>query len=90
MSAPHFWTREKIALLGTDTDGAIAKHLGIAPSQVFLQRSRRGIRAFESLRLGRCKWGQTELGLFRNYTDQEIAKLTGRSVQDVAAKRRSL
>jgi hypothetical protein len=90
MSAPHFWTRERIALLGTDSDAAIAKHLGIEPSKVFLQRSRRGIRAFESLRHGYCKWGQTELGLFRNYTDEEIAKLTGRSVKEVAAKRKSL
>jgi hypothetical protein len=90
MSAPHFWTRERIALLGTDSDPAIAQRLGIETSQVFLQRSRRGIRAFESLRHGYWKWGQTELGLFHNYTDQEIAKLTGRSIQDIAAKRKSL
>ena len=90
MSAPHFWTRKRLALLGTNSDGAIAKRLGITPSQVFLQRNRRGIPAFESLHHGRCNWGQTELGLFRSYTDQEIAKLTGRSVNEVAAKRRAL
>jgi hypothetical protein len=90
MSAPHFWTREKIALLGKDTDGVIAKRLGISPSEVFLQRSRRGIRAFETLRHGRWKWGQTELALLRNYTDREIAKLTGRSLKEIAAKRRSI
>jgi hypothetical protein len=90
MSAPHFWTHERIALLGSDSDYAIAKRLGISPSEVFLQRSRRGIRAFASMHRGECKWGQTELGLFRNYSDQEIAKLTGRSVKEVAAKRKSL
>jgi hypothetical protein len=90
MSAPHFWTRKNIALLGTDFDDVIAKRLGIRPSDVFLQRRRRGIRAFGTLRHGHCKWGQTEIGLLRNYTDQEIAKLTGRSLKEIAAKRRSI
>jgi hypothetical protein len=89
MSAPHFWTRKKIALLGRDSDGAIAKRLGISTAQVFQQRTRRGIRAFESFHHGHCKWGQTELGLLRNYSDQEIAKMTGRSLQKIADMRRS-
>ena len=90
MSKPHFWTLEKIALLGTDSDATIAKRLGVSPSRIFLQRSRRGIPAHKSMKRPNYKWGQTELDLLRTYTDREIAKITGRSLREIAAKRREV
>jgi hypothetical protein len=83
----NFWTPEKIALLGTISDCAIAKRLGISPASVWQRREKLGILPF---RLSKTKWGQSELALFRGYSDSKIAKMTGRSVKEVAAKRRSL
>jgi hypothetical protein len=82
----NFWTPDRIALLGTDFDPVIAKRLGITKHKVYLQRRRLGIKPLEIP----CKWGETELALLRSHTDQEVAKMTGRSVTEVAAKRLSL
>jgi hypothetical protein len=85
MPSDNFWTIERIALLGTVSDREIAKRLGIPVSAVHGQRTIRNIPPWK-----RYKWGETELGLLRTYTDQEIAELTGRSLFDIAAKRREL
>jgi hypothetical protein len=90
MLKPHFWTPKTVAQLGTATDKAIAKRLGLSPSTVFMQRSKRGIKAHGRLRHTSCAWGQTELGLLRNFSDREIARLTGRSLKEIAAKRHEM
>ncbi len=90
MPNSDFWTPKRIALLGTDSDRAIAKRLGVSPSLVGNQRRAIGIPAARELGAPPCKWGETELALMRSYTDEEVAKMTGRSIHDVAAKRRSL
>ena len=88
MLPDSFWTIDRIALLGTDTDAAIAKLLGIPKDSVFSQRTLHGIPAYG--KPGASKWGETELALLRNYTDREIAKITSRSLQEIAAKRREV
>jgi hypothetical protein len=85
MLSRNFWTPERIALLGTDSDGAIAKRLGIPLAAVWRQRTTLGILPHRT-----CKWGETELALLRSYTDEEIAEMTGRALQEIAAKRNSL
>jgi len=82
----NFWTPDRIALLGTDFDPVIGQRLGISTHKVRAKRVQLGIRPLQML----CNWGQTELTLLRTHTDQEVAKMTGRSLNDVAAKRRSL
>ena len=82
----NFWTTDRIALLGTDFDPTIAQRLGITTHKVRAKRVQLGIRPLQML----CNWGQTELALLRTHTDQEVAKMTGRSIKDVAAKRQSL
>jgi hypothetical protein len=89
MSRPHFWTAKVVAMLGKDTDKAVAQKLGVTPTTVFLQRSKRGIPPY-GRRSRMPNWGQTELSLLQTYSDKEIAKLTGRSVPEIAAKRRAL
>jgi hypothetical protein len=85
MRSANFWTAERIALLGTCSDAEIAKRLGISPTAVFVQRKTHNIPPWN-----RYKWGETELRLLRTCTDQEIAELTGRSFQEIAARRREL
>ena len=86
MAKRFSWTPESIALLGTDADVAIARRLRISPALVQTQRQKRGILS----RHERCKWGETELALLRTHTDAEVAHTTGRTLEAVAAKRRSI
>jgi hypothetical protein len=90
MFPKKFWSAKRIALLGTQSDAAIAKGLGVSITSVALKRRECGIPSYSGATVRRCPWGETELGLLRTYTDDEIAKMTGRSIQEVAAKRKSL
>jgi hypothetical protein len=58
-------------------------------SAVFQKRRTLGIAAFGKSSLDRRSWGATELGMF-GYTDDELALITGRTVEEVAAKRKEL
>jgi hypothetical protein len=82
-----FWTPEKDALLGTDSDCAIAKRLGVTHAAVWQRRQKLGIPACH---LSKTKWGECEIALFRSYCDKEIQRMTGRTLAEVVAKRRSL
>ena len=85
MPTDNFWMTDRIALLGTASDAVVAKRLGISALKVYTERANRRIPAYN-----RYRWGQTELALFRSYTDEEIAKMTGRSVTEIGGKRREL
>jgi hypothetical protein len=37
-----------------------------------------------------CAWGTTELAMLGRYPDAEVARITGRSLKDVRAKRTEL
>jgi hypothetical protein len=85
MLPASFWTAERIALLGTCTDAEIANRLGISHNAVFVQRKTHKIPPWN-----RYRWGETELELLRTSSDQEVAEMTGRSFQEIAARRREL
>ena len=39
---------------------------------------------------GVCKWGACELNMLGRYADQDVAKITGRKLSEVIAKRNEL
>jgi hypothetical protein len=83
----EFWTNERLALLGTDTDTAIARLLRISSASVLRARKNQNIPAH---RPRTYRWGQTELDLLRSYSDDEIAIMTSRSLAEISAKRQEL
>ena len=80
----HRWTDEEIALLGTDTDPAIAERLGIAPHVVEGKRRRLGIAGVVN------RWTDAEIALLGTRTDREIAEILGRHTATVRQKRELL
>lgn len=84
LSACHHWTEEQIALLGTDTDGAIAERLGIPPFKVENKRRQLGIPGFQE------PWRPAEIALLGTMTDRRAAWLIARTTQAVRTKREKL
>jgi len=84
------WTPETLALLGKMPDSELARRVGCTAQAVSLKRNKLHIPRFisSSHRVHRVHWGETELGLLRNHSDKEVAKMTGRSLTEIAAKRR--
>ncbi len=87
------WTAREIALLGKMSDAKVAARLDRPVQIVMLKRRELNIPAAKKIRanqgnnIGRWKWGPTELLMFYQYSDKEIAKITCRSLEDVKAKR---
>jgi hypothetical protein len=82
----HQWTEAEIALLGTDTDGAIARRLGLAKKRVSWKRAQLGIRSFAKLP---DRWTEREIALLGTAPDPEIAKRLGRTPESVCQSRRN-
>ncbi len=80
------WNAREDALLGTDSDRAIARRLNRDWRAVNQRRLRLGIAPFADPQQ-LPKWGATELGMLGRYADHYIARLTGRAVAEVKAKR---
>jgi hypothetical protein len=76
-------------MLGTMSDGALARRIGCTIQTIRRKRSKLGIRAY-----GRAKllnqWGKLELGLLGMRPDAELARITGRTVAEITAKRKEL
>jgi len=89
MRSKIIWTPAAIALLGTASDAAIAKKLGCSMSAVTDRRGKLGIPS-HGRATGACKWGQCDLNMLGRYPDEEVAKITGRSLREVIAKRHEL
>ncbi len=87
MPRKRIWKSAEITLLGTVSDAALAKQLGISPAAVFQKRCAVGVPAFEKRFRA---WGVTELTMLGRYADAEIAKLSGRPLEDVLLKRKEL
>jgi hypothetical protein len=87
MPRKRIWKRIDIALLGTVSDAAVAKRLGISSAAVCHKRHSLRIPAF---RKRFRAWGITELSMLGRYSDAEIAKLTHRPLNEVEEKRKSL
>ena len=82
---------EGIAKLGTMSDVALAKSLGVSYRALARERVARGIPAFSSNR----PWAQAELQMFGKHSDAdadadadaEVARLTGRTKASVTMER---
>jgi hypothetical protein len=81
------WTTEIVPLLGTMSDAKLGKRVGRSAQTVGALRRRLGIKSFASVV---SRWGETELALLRSYTDEEIAAMTSRKIEEIAAKRREI
>jgi hypothetical protein len=86
------WTENEIALLGTDTDKAIAAKIDRSPLCVTQKRHRLGIPAFykPTPTYKQKKWTTEDIALLGTDTDVAIAKKTGRTQPSVLQKRMSL
>ena len=85
MACKIHWTKELDALLGTDSDARVAKHLGIHIWMVRRRRKMLGIPPFGPQPIPH--WGTTELEMLGRLPDDELAKLFGRTVESVKRKR---
>lgn len=81
------WTEEEEALVGTDTDGAIAEQLGRTPMAVRNKRRALGIAPF---REHAHDWTDRELAILATMSDEDAAEQIGVSRQTLQKKRRSL
>lgn len=80
-------TEDVVKRLGTMPDRDIAKAAGVNEYVIFLERTRRGIAAFDEPRKA---WTEEEIATLGTATDAEIAAKLKRSVASVRYKRYSL
>ncbi len=78
------WSDEEIALLGTDTDRAIANILGLPMNIVRNKRKRLGISCLSQ------RWKEHEIVLLGTAPDSELARKLGKSSSAIARKREQL
>lgn len=81
------WTEEEEALVGTDTDGAIAEQLGRTPMAVRNKRRAMGIAPFREYR---HEWTDDELALLGAMSDAVVAEMLGLTRLTVLKKRQDL
>ena len=81
------WTKDALAQLGIVPDAEIAKRLRISIGSVRKKRGELKSKLRNDRRRTKShKWGQVELGLLC-YPDAEVARLTGRKIAEIKAKR---
>jgi len=78
------WTDEEIALLGTDTDRAIANVLGLPINVVKNKRDRLGISRLSQ------SWKEHEIVLLGTAPDSQLARKLGKSSSAIRRKREQL
>jgi hypothetical protein len=78
------WTDDEIALLGTDTDKAIATRLGIPRNVVKYKRERLGIARL------REPWKPHEIALLGTASDAQVGRTLGKSAAVIRRKREAL
>lgn len=82
----HDWTESDIALLGKQSDGKVAKILGITNTPVRRKRMKLGIPIYEKLR----KWTEEETLLLGTMSDNKLAIQLERTSSSVRRKRQSI
>jgi hypothetical protein len=87
MANAKSWTGAEEALLGTHFDDVVAKGLRCSSAAVYARRRLLKIAAFAPRRTPPRRWGTTELAMLGRYSDREVARITGRSRNEVQAKR---
>jgi hypothetical protein len=91
MAKTRPWTPAEDALLGTATDDTISKRIGRSKGAIAQRRCRLRIPAIDYCNgQDHIRWGATELAMLGRHPDAYISRITGRSVQEVAAKRKAL
>ena len=90
MCKARHWTAAEDSLLGTMPDSELAKKLGCGESAVFRRRRLLKISPRSPGPAKVANWGTTELAMLGRYTDEEVARITGRTLAEVQAKRREL
>jgi len=83
----HHWTEQEIAMIGTGTDAAIARALGLPRYAVIHKRYQLGIPSFVR---AADQWTEDEIALLGTATDPEIARRVAKSAGAVAKKRKQL
>ncbi len=83
----HHWTEEQIALIGTDTDQAIAQTLGLPRYSITWKRYQLGIPSFIP---AFQRWTEAEIRMLGTATDSEVARSLGKSAKAVRLKRQNL
>ena len=79
------WTAEELALLGTDTDAAVARRIGRTQTAVYMQRRKLGLApGIPHTRT----WTKAELRLLGKHSDAEVASRLGVSRKHVLEMRR--
>jgi DNA-binding CsgD family transcriptional regulator len=85
------WTEEMKALLGTDTDAAIADALGLKRGYVKQKRWLLGVPAYDARKAQpQVRWPPHARSWLGRLSDSEVARRLGVSKDTVTAKRRSL
>ena len=82
------WTDAEIALLGTDTDRAVAERTGRTETSVRMKRRELGIAAHA--RNDPRHWTKREINLLGTLPDREVAQRLGCTRLTVIRKRRQL
>lgn len=78
------WTDDEIALLGTDTDRAIANALGLPINVITNKRARLGISCLAQ------RWKEHEIALIGTAPDSQLARTLGKSASAIRRKRENL
>jgi len=84
----HTWKKHELALLGTMSDGAIARKIKIPAVQVCHQRRRLAIAPFN--RKGKMSWTKDNIAQLGKSSDQELARRWKIPQRNITAKRESL
>lgn len=82
-----FWTRRRVALLGTATDKEVAGRLGISPARVRGERRRRGIAPLKP-RAARVVWTPAMVRQLGRLSDPRVAAKYGIDEGTVRRERR--
>jgi hypothetical protein len=84
----HVWTRRHIAMLGTISDAALARKLGVCIGTVFKKRQKLGIPASRPPKS--IDWTPAIIASLGRIPDGEVARIYGMNILSVHQKRTSL
>ncbi len=82
------WTKQRIALLGKESDGKVARRLEISTPAVWRKRVQLGIRAV--IPKEHIEWTQARSALLGKFSDRSLAKRWGVKPETIARKRAAL
>src|SRR5262245_5408572 len=90
-AANHKWTTEVLALLGKIPDAAIARRFSMNRVVVMRKRTSMGIpRCGKMVGPKEAKWTEAECQLLRQCDDLQVARMTVKTLREIAAKRKAL